>query len=440
MYFIAIDLGATYIKSCRIRSQDFQLEGIRRDPFPAFARSEKPYERVVSAEAILAAVKEVLTAQLGVGGRCQGILFSNQMHGLVLLNAEGRAVTPFISWQDQRSVLVSERGISAMEWIKDTTRGFSWTRETGEFLREGFPLTQLVSMKMAGKDLRGLAPVDLGTFVISQLLHDGGPEMDLSNAAATGLFSLRSSAWHRDLLRLLQLDDLKMPNVVEMGSIAGVLRWDSQEIPVSHAVGDQQISILGAGLDRLDQLSVNIATGSQVSCLVDHCEDGEFQTRPFFGNQFLRTITHIPAGRSLNALVRLLSEMNPAISIDEAWERATALIGSRTKGTLKIDLSFFPSAFGSHGSIGEITESELTVGNLMASALDRLADSHWQAWKRMKTDSRPSVSELLGSGGLLKKSDYLQQSLRKCFALDLQISAALEDALEGHAVSLRRKS
>ena len=67
-------------------------------------------------------------------------------------------------------------------------------------------------------------------------------------------------------------------------------------------------AILGALLQR-DELSLNISTGSQVSLLKPKVEFGNFQTRPFFDGRFSITITHIPAGRALNALVKLLSEL-----------------------------------------------------------------------------------------------------------------------------------
>ena len=57
------------------------------------------------------------------------------------------------------------------------------------------------------------------------------------------------------------------------------------------------------------ELSLNISTGSQVSLLTETPLPGNYQTRPYFAGRFLNTITHLPAGRSLNALVELLGEL-----------------------------------------------------------------------------------------------------------------------------------
>jgi xylulokinase len=74
-------------------------------------------------------------------------------------------------------------------------------------------------------------------------------------------------------------------------------------VPVFCAVGDQQAALFGAGLVA-DVVSVNVATGCQVSVL-SSSNDSPAQLRPFFlDGVYLHTITHLPAGRLLAAAVR----------------------------------------------------------------------------------------------------------------------------------------
>ena len=63
------------------------------------------------------------------------------------------------------------------------------------------------------------------------------------------------------------------------------------------AVGDQQTSLLGAGL-RPGVVSTNLATGCQASRL-DLDVSTHVQTRPYFDGLYLHTVTHLPAGRLL---------------------------------------------------------------------------------------------------------------------------------------------
>ncbi|MFO1007170.1 MAG: hypothetical protein U0929_14505 [Planctomycetaceae bacterium] len=53
-----------------------------------------------------------------------------------------------------------------------------------------------------------------------------------------------------------------------------------------------------------------MSTGSQVSCVTRKFVPGPYQSRYFFGGHYLEHESRIlPAGRSLNALVDLLTEM-----------------------------------------------------------------------------------------------------------------------------------
>jgi hypothetical protein len=68
-------------------------------------------------------------------------------------------------------------------------------------------------------------------------------------------------------------------------------------------VGDQQASLLGAGL-QLGNVVVNIGTGGQIAGLHKESDGfGKYQIRPYFFGQRIRTITHLPSGRALKAFI-----------------------------------------------------------------------------------------------------------------------------------------
>ena len=103
-----------------------------------------------------------------------------------------------------------------------------------------------------------------------------------------------------------------------------------------------------AWASRSDELSLNISTGSQVSRRTAEFQPGPYQSRRYFDGDFLNTITHLPAGRSLNALVDLLTELAQAqgITLANPWEfiarrAAEADAGEMSRGGLSVNLSFF---------------------------------------------------------------------------------------------------
>ena len=429
MYFIAVDLGATYIKSCLVESKNFSISAVHRERFP---------EKETNFEVIFAVVRRVLDFQLkGITG-CAGIFFSNQMHGVCLANSNGEIVSPFISWQDQRCAVKGTTGISSFEKIQKLFDGFSWELETGEYLRVGFPITQLFHLKCEGALTPGLTPIDLGNAVAGRLARVSVFKIDASNASAMGCYDLKNGAWHESLIAGLGLSDLEWPEIVESHQTHGSITHQGKTVPVYLSVGDQQASLLGAGLRACNQISCNIATGSQVSILSGALAPGDFQTRPYFG-KYLRTITHIPAGRSLNALLRLFLELNPGLDFDAAWERVGQLVEKTLPDdSLEFDLSFFPSAFGSSGHLNGLTEKNLNIGNLMQAALRALAKAHQRGFQRLIIGQDHSFVEILGSGGVLKKSIFLQKVLKQQFDLSLQLSPQLEDALIGNALRAKQ--
>jgi sugar (pentulose or hexulose) kinase len=431
MFFAAIDLGATYIKSCRIDCASGAIRGILRENFPIFEEiAGQAGSRTVPFKQILKVVTLALKRQLdGVGGDCKGILFSNQMHGLVLMH-EGEAVSQFYSWQDLRS----EKSIPE---VKARMRGFVFHHETGEYLRAGFPALQLFALKNEG--LQKGSVCDLGNAIVQALSGDKQSRIEVTNASATGAWDIQNGKWHSSFIRELGLDAFVWPEVVDHDKPVGSWDFQGKRIPLFPSIGDQQISLLGAGLTKAEQACFNIATGSQVSRLANEAKPGEFQLRPYFEKKYLRTITHIPAGRALNRLVRLFSELNPALELEQAWEDIAAKIdGCDCLTDLpEVDLSFFPSAFGQMGSISRLDESNLTVGSLMRGALVSLVRMHLLGLERLALGHIP-IHEYLGAGGILRKSKFLRSQFRKELGKDLVMPESGEDALQGHAVRVRK--
>ena len=124
--------------------------------------------------------------------------------------------------------------------------------------------------------------------------------------------------------------------------------------------------------------------------------DGNYQVRPFFDGQSLRTIVQVPAGRSLSVLVRLLTEI-PG-STGDPWDyiaAATEVVGTTD---LEADLAFFAGPFGDRGSIGNIREDNLTVGSLFVAAFRWMAQCYEQCATRLSPEK--AWDRVVFSGGL----------------------------------------
>lgn len=428
MSFVAIDLGASFIKGAILDIEKKELNSIIRTPFPSFVANLLPSFREVDSKQILQVVNDLLRKLISQINNCQGIIFTSQMHGFLLTKPNGQALSNFISWQDQRCLLkYPSTSISYFKKIKEIV-SLEQQQQLGNELKVGLPITSLFYLtenQLFPKS--SFMVTSLPDFVIANLCHCP-PKTDITLAASLGLFNLETLNWHDFVLDKLNLDFLVFPEIYNFQEPIGVFKIDGQVIPCYPPLGDQQAAILGVGL-KTNELSLNIATGSQVSSITSHLEFGNYQLRPFVENNFIKTITHLPAGRSLNALIHLLSELAPHLSSEQIWQYIENELQTKSSSDLQVNLAFFPSSCGERGFINNICENNLTIGDLFYSAFENMSSNYYESW--LKLDVEKSLKNIVFSGGLARKSMILQKLIRDKFKIDYRICLFEEEALSG---------
>ena len=282
MSSIALDVGGTFIKAARIEGGSVQGTVVRR-PVPAFLAAENDSgARELSPHELDAAVFAALR-ELGVDDpRAHDVYVSGQMAGLAFIDPEGRAVDNIISWQDTRYTRVD----SLIQKI-----GHEAVSDLGDGLRIGSPAVTLAERGVPTE----AHPTSLIAYVAGRLAGRRAERIHATDAGAWGLFDTRGMQWSRAACAAVGVDVTSLPNVVrDVETITAGTR-------VFTAIGDQQAALYGAGLAE-NQVSVNLATGCQVSILAREFSTAT-QTRPYFDTRYLNTVTHLPAGRLLAAAV-----------------------------------------------------------------------------------------------------------------------------------------
>ena len=170
---------------------------------------------------------------------------------------------------------------------------------------------------------------------------------------AIGLLTLEQGGWQTAKQSRLNLQPRRWPAPADLTAPIGHTQVAGRALAVHAVVGDQQCALFGAGLQP-GELSLNASTGAQVSRLVERCGTGAHQTRHYLNGLLLETITHIPAGRSLHALVDLLTELSRAqgFPTGNPWQTITRLASEAPAdaGGLQADIAFFPPAVGDPGA------------------------------------------------------------------------------------------
>ncbi|MFN8398709.1 MAG: FGGY family carbohydrate kinase [Anaerolineales bacterium] len=428
MSFIGIDLGGTFIKGAVLDVDLGQLRYIRRRPFPDF-ESIASFERVVSPQKVLKSFHELLDELLLLAPECDGVLLCGQMHALVFCDALGNPHSDIITWQDLRTGQpLKGLGRSSFDLLKEMLSDWDFRRLGNEF-RAGLPLTQLFYWKQLGQLPEKLYPASLMDFVVSNLCKTP-PVTDSTNAEAHGFFDVVDGCWDEQLIFHLGLDELVWQEVKDHGAVSGSFIHNGREIPCYVPVGDQQAALLGSFLQPRE-LSLNIATGSQVGLLSSECELGEYQTRPFFEGKFLKTITHIPAGRALNMLIRMFTEISPShMNSDQVWNYIHSEVEKKQATDLEVSVAYYGGSSGSAGYITNMHEANMTLGDVFFAAFRGMAQNFHDCACRL-SPSR-DWDRIVFSGGLVSKMPALQRLILDKFDnAAFRMNELKEDTLTG---------
>ena len=430
MSFLGIDLGTSFIKGAVLDLDALAIRHSERLPFPDPIRGLDPAFREFDPAEIVAVTRALLDRLLRRAPEAAGIVMCSQLHGLVLTSGDGQARSNALNWQDQRA-LQPWPG-SHGSYFDEVNRRLTHEerRQLGNEARPGVPLCYLFWLAQ-----NRLLPAEtiiaagLPNYVVANLCGCP-PKSDLTNAFGHGALNVEILDWHWPVIEKLGLDRVRWPEIVPQGTVLGEYDVGSRSLPVFVPVGDYQCSQVGAFLDE-GELSVNISTGSAVIQLARGCEFGDFQTRPWFDGRFLKTITHIPGGRALNALVRLLAELAEAqgVKLRDPWDYILGEAAKVELTDLRVDPAFYFSAMGDRGGITNVREENLHVGPLFHAAFAGMADNYARCAVRLSPDK--DWTRLVFSGGVALKTALLRRLICERLGQIHRLAASEEDTLLG---------
>jgi sugar (pentulose or hexulose) kinase len=428
MRYLAIDLGSSFIKGAVLDLDARSFAHVRRQPFPTPILGLPPLHFEIDLHQIVDATRALIDELAREAPDCAGIVICSQMHGLVLVDARGEPASNAITWRDQRALGPHPAGGTVFEQLELRISPED-RRRLGNELRPGLPLCTLFWLAEQGQLPEGATAVGLPDFVLAQLCG-APPATEPTIAAAQGMLDLAARDWHRPLLETLRLGRLGLPKIHDLREPIGVISLGARRLPCFPAIGDQQCALLGAALAP-GELSLNIATGSQVSTIRPTPAPGDYQVRPFFDGSWLHTITHIPAGRSLELLVALLCELpeSQGIQIPDPWGAIARAVAATPETDLEIDLAFFASTLGERGMIGNIHERNLSVGHLFRAAFERMAATYTTCARRIAPEG--DWQQLVFSGGLAQNLAALRASIVRQFGAPHRTCSTTEDTIEG---------
>jgi sugar (pentulose or hexulose) kinase len=425
MQCLGIDIGSTTIKGAVLDVEGGRVGEVVRERFPDPLTGLLLRHFEVDPEQVVAATRSVLDRLLVAAPESAAVFFSGQMGGVILADDGGRTLTNYLSWRDQRTLDAHRDNGSYVDEIERR-----WSdgelREVGNELKPGSATSLLFWLAENGRLPAG-TPCGIGDFVVSRLC---GAPPQMHPTHAIGLLNLHAGGWHHTAFDRLGIRGLKWPPLADLRIPIGKTAHSGRRIPCYPVLGDQQCALYGIDLQE-EELSLNVSTGSQVSRITRQLQLGPYQSRRYVDDRYLNTITHLPAGRSLNVLVDLLTELAKVEGrpLSNPWAHITRLATEADGGGLECDLSFFAGPLGDTGRVEHITTENLTVGNLFRAAFGNMAANYGLCAERL--DASRSWQRLALSGGLTQSVPVLRQLIQQQFSAPVREFPEGEDVLNG---------
>jgi sugar (pentulose or hexulose) kinase len=426
MQCLGIDIGSTTVKGAVLDVEGGRVGEVVRERFPDPLPGLPARHFEVDPEQVVAATRSVLDQLLVGAPESAAVFFSGQMGGVILVDDGRRPLTNYLSWRDQRTL---DAHSAAGSYVDEIERRWSdgELRELGNELKPGSATSLLFWLAENGRLPAAGNPCAIGDFVVGRLC---GAPLQMHATQAIGLLNLHTGNWHQTAFDRIGIGGVKWPPLADLRRPIGIIAHSGRRIPCYPVLGDQQCALYGIDLQE-DELSLNVSTGSQVSRITRHLQLGPYQSRRYVDDRYLNTITHLPAGRSLNVLVDLLTELAKVEGrpLSSPWSHITRLAAEADGGGLECDLSFFAGPLGDTGRIDRITTENLTVGNLFRAAFRTMAANYGLCAERL--DPSCSWKQLALSGGLTQSVPVLRELIQQQFSAPVREFPEGEDVLNG---------
>lgn len=431
MYALGLDIGTTTLSAVVVDARDGRVlqsltvpndAGIAADPWARLQDPERIWEKA------LGILHELMHAHPGI--RCIGL--TGQMHGILYADAQGRALSPLIGWQDGRGELTGRDGRSYARALSE---------RTGYRLATGYGVVSHAYNQTHGLvPARAVCLMTIQDYIGMCLTGRAAPLIHTSDAASLGAFDLRRGSFDFAALERAGIGAALFPEVSGATALLGETAVDElpRGIPVSLAIGDNQASFIGSVKRPEASVLVNMGTGGQVSVAVDSdCGADGCELRPYLDGGFLLVGFSLCGGRAYALLERLMREIAVRAGAPDRplYELMNALAeeGSASSDALEVCTQFAGTRAQPErrGCIQRIGTDNFTAANLVQGVIHGMVDELHGPYLRMRSQMKRTPEALVGSGNGIRRNPALRRAFSDAFGLELTTPKGTEEAAYG---------
>ncbi len=263
MLYVGVDLGTSSVKLLLMdEAGDIKSIVTREYPlyFPKPGWSEQNPEDWYAA--LVDGMKE-LTRDCDKS-QIEGISFSGQMHGMVILDEADQVIRPAILWNDGRTQ--AECDYLNQEVGREKISGY-----TANMALTGFTAPKLLWVRKHEPDnfakiKKIMLPKDYVAYRLS-----GVHCTDVSDASGMLLLDVKNKCWSKEMLELCGLEEKQMAKIFESYQVVGNLAEQAarelelpKKVKVIAGGGDQAVAAVGTGTVGEGRCNVSLGTSGVV--------------------------------------------------------------------------------------------------------------------------------------------------------------------------------
>lgn len=392
---------------------------------------------------ILKTVKELLLQLFSWYRQCEkektktekeivGIGISSQMHGILYVNKEGKAVSPFYTWKNEYGNEIYRDGVTYAEYLSE---------KAGCRMYSGYgSVTHFYLQQKGLLPGEGISFVNIGDYLAMELTGEKTSLADVTMAASFGGFLTEKGCFDFEKLKAAGVNTSYYPEVVK-GKATGIFQAEAEvtPVPVYPAIGDNQASFLGAVRNKEDSISINVGTGSQVSIFsTEFCETKELEIRPFLEAGYLYVGASLNGGKVYERLAVFFREICSFFTGKEVdvYEKMEEL-GGKKKET---DLRAVPCFYGERGKRKRdsgflyLTEENFHGADIIRSFITGMAEELHDLYMRFPKEITQEKKRIVASGNGIRKNRLLQEEIEKAFHMPIIFTDREEEAAAGAAL------
>lgn len=386
----------------------------------------KAFEKIQSPQMIIEKVCSIASDLFAEFAPVCAVGITGQMHGIVYIDENGKAVSPLYTWQDG----------SGNQPYKGGTYASVLSEATGYNVASGFGAA--TCFYHAENGLIPPSAVKLCTihdYAAMVLTGRKTPLMHSSDAASFSLFSVEDGCFDKIAVEKAGLDYSLFPDVTcdfeSVGEYNGA--------PVCVAIGDNQASFIGSVRTMDGCALVNMGTGGQISMLTDlKTAPDNMEIRPLCSGKNILVGCSLCGGRAFAVLADFFKSclamagcecdgsiykyMDAALESSEAGSDSlvvsTKLCGTRSDPDVR-------------GSVTNLGVENFTPVALMNGFLGGMVSEIIE----MIEPTGCKVTSLVGSGNGLRKNLPLQKRFSEALGAQMQIPLNREEAAFGAALT-----